>query len=346
MLKSSVCRNCKRRLTSFIVNKLEGTPLVSIRCTVYNHEPFLRQCLDGFVMQQTTFPFEAVVHDDASTDASASIIREYAKKYPDIIKPIYETENQYSKHDGSLARIMDAAMHPASKYIALCEGDDYWTDPLKLQKQVDFFESHPEFALCCSNHQCYQQGSELMGKEAVYDWVFKGELADKCFFEITHDNYFDHWWIRTLTVMYRRYPYIDEMKKKGYDVFRDDVYYYNVLTHGKGALLKDVMGVYRRHSGGLWAGNDPIDNYRIAVANAFGIYRIEGDCRAFIKTRQFTIRILKELSKRNEMKNAIKELKSYYYKVPLSEFCYLICDLGIGAARGRLSAIYHRVLKS
>ena len=324
----------------------QGDPLVTIRCTVYNHEPFLRQCLDGFVMQETTFPFEAIVHDDASTDGSAAIIREYAERYPDIIKPIYESENQYSKHDGSLARIMDAAMHPASKYVAVCEGDDYWTDSYKLQKQVDFLESHSDFAFCCSNHLCYQQESGLMEKEAVYDWVFKGELADKGFLEITHDNYFDHWWIRTLTVMYRRYAYTDEMKKKGYDVFRDDVYYYNVLNHGKGALLKDVMGVYRRHAGGLWAGNDPINNYRIAVANAFEIYQIEGDCRAFIKTRQFTIKILKELGKRSETKTAIKELKSYYSKFPLSEFCRLISDLVIGSVRSWLSAIYHRILKS
>lgn len=124
---------------------MKGTPLVSIRCTVYNHEPFLRQCLDGFVMQQTTFPFEAIVHDDASTDGSAAIIREYAERYPDIIKPIYETENQFSKHDGSISRIMDAAIHPSAKYIAICEGDDYWIDPLKLQKQVDFLEKNPSY---------------------------------------------------------------------------------------------------------------------------------------------------------------------------------------------------------
>ena len=95
------------------------SPLVSIRCLVYNHGPYLRQCLDGFVMQKTNFAFEAIVHDDASTDNSAEIIREYAEKYPDIIKPIYETENQYSKHDGSLRRIMDAAIHPDAKYIAI-----------------------------------------------------------------------------------------------------------------------------------------------------------------------------------------------------------------------------------
>ena len=113
--------------------------------------------MDGFVMQKTDFPFEAIVHDDASTDGSAAIIREYAEKYPDIIKPIYETENQYSKRDGSLARIMDAAMHPDSKYVALCEGDDYWTDPNKLQMQVDFLESHSEYSMCCSLTEVYDE---------------------------------------------------------------------------------------------------------------------------------------------------------------------------------------------
>ena len=120
--------------------------MVTIRCLVYNHEPYIRQCLEGFVMQKTNFRFEAIVHDDASTDGTAAIIKEYAEKYPDIIKPIFETENQYSKRDGSIKRIMNAHTH--GKYIAYCEGDDYWTDPYKLQKQVDFLETHPEYGLC------------------------------------------------------------------------------------------------------------------------------------------------------------------------------------------------------
>lgn len=133
--------------------------LVSIQCLVYNHEPYLRQCLDGFVMQKTNFRFEAIVHDDVSTDGSAAIIREYAEKYPDIIKPIYETENQYSKRDGSLRRIMNAACK--GKYIALCEGDDYWIDPLKLQKQVDFLECNPDYSMTCGRTILY---SESKGK--------------------------------------------------------------------------------------------------------------------------------------------------------------------------------------
>lgn len=120
------------------ISKEEQPLMVTIRCITYNHEPYIRQCLEGFIMQKTNFRFEAIVHDDASTDGTANIIREYAEKYPDIIKPIFETENQYSKLDGSIQRIMSEHIH--GKYVAMCEGDDYWIDPLKLQKQVDFLE--------------------------------------------------------------------------------------------------------------------------------------------------------------------------------------------------------------
>lgn len=318
---------------------MKEAPLVSIKCTVYNHEPFLRQCLDGFVMQQTTFPFEAIVHDDASTDGSAAIIREYAEKYPDIIKPIYETENRYHK---GFNKIINAAMHPDSKYIALCEGDDYWTDPHKLQLQVDFLESHPDYVLCCANHLLYNQDKGIMEEEPVYNWVFEGEWETERLFDITLDNYFKHWWVRTLTVMYRRYDYFQEMRVKSYQSIRDDNFYYTVLSHGKGVLMKDVVGVYRRHSGGIWAGNDKVDNYKIAVANAFEIYRIEGDKRAFIKTREFTIRLLRELNSKGKKKECFKELKSYYCQVPVSEFAHLIKDIAWSGARNKLSAIYHR----
>ena len=129
----------------------KAKPIVSIRCTTYNHEKYISQCLDGFLMQETTFPFEIVIHDDASTDRTASIIREYEKNYPCIIKPIYETENQYSKGNGELARILNK--HMQGKYIALCEGDDYWCDAKKLQLQYDYLEKHPEAVMCAHNTQ-------------------------------------------------------------------------------------------------------------------------------------------------------------------------------------------------
>ena len=178
------------------------SPLVSIKCTVYNHEPYLRQCLDGFVMQKTNFPFEAIVHDDASTDGSAAIIREYAEKYPDIIKPIYETENQYSKKDGSLGRIMNAAIHPDAKYIAICEGDDYWIDPLKLQKQVDYLESHPDYGLVFSDCKVFYHDTNNLHFERKDSSEFP---ANDSFFNILLSKNV----IPTLSVLIRKTCYFD-----------------------------------------------------------------------------------------------------------------------------------------
>lgn len=139
-------------------------PLASIRCLAYNQEQYIRQCLDGFVMQKTNFPFEIIVHDDASTDNTANIIREYAEKHPNI-HAILETENQYSKHDGSLARIVNQAVQ--GKYVALCEGDDYWIDPYKLQKQVDFLENHQEYAMVYTSSKIYDQTKCKMENDLI-----------------------------------------------------------------------------------------------------------------------------------------------------------------------------------
>lgn len=121
-------------------------PLVSISCITYNHAPYIRECLEGFLMQKTNFPFEILIHDDASTDGTADIIREYQAKHPDLIKPILREKNLYSQG----VRMMNRFNYERArgKYIALCEGDDYWTDPHKLQIQFNFMESHPDYSMC------------------------------------------------------------------------------------------------------------------------------------------------------------------------------------------------------
>ena len=147
----------------------ENEPLmVTILCLVYNHESYIRQCLEGFVMQKTNFRFEAIVHDDASTDGTAAIIREYAEKYPDIIKPIFETENQYSKGDGSLGRIMT-------------EGDDYWIDPLKLQRQVDFLEGNPEYVLTYTGAYIVNANSEKQRWRYFLQKRYSGDVTKYLF---------------------------------------------------------------------------------------------------------------------------------------------------------------------
>lgn len=211
-------------------------PLVSIQCAVYNHALYLRQCLDGFVMQKTNFAFEAIVHDDASTDGSAAIIREYAEKYPDIIKPIYETENQYSKQDGSLMRIMNAAICPDAKYITICEGDDYWIDPYKLQKQVDFLEANLDYGMVCTNH--YEEINGILHKKPVRninDYPRDGYLFDT----LLKGNI-----ISTLTICYR-YDLYKKFQKHLETVGLDRCLNLCIASVSKIYFLDEITSVYR-----------------------------------------------------------------------------------------------------
>lgn len=124
-------------------------PLVSICCTAYNQEKYIAQTLDSFFSQETDFPFEILIHDDASTDGTAEIIRSYQARYPDILQPIFQQENQYSQQ----IPINETFNFPRARgtYIALCEGDDYWCDPAKLQRQVAHMESDPTCTFCFTN---------------------------------------------------------------------------------------------------------------------------------------------------------------------------------------------------
>lgn len=122
--------------------------LVSIDCITYNHENHIAKALESFIMQKTNFDFEILIHDDASTDRTPDIIREYQKKYPEIIKPVFEKENQYSKGENKRICYTYNHIRAKGKYVAMCEGDDYWIDPYKLQKQVDFMESHLDCSMC------------------------------------------------------------------------------------------------------------------------------------------------------------------------------------------------------
>lgn len=216
--------------------------LVCIRCITYNHEKYLADALEGFVMQKTNFPFVAIVHDDASTDGTAGILREYAEKYPEIIKPIYETENQYSKHDGSIGRIMDAEIAKYNpKYIAMCEGDDYWTDPYKLQKQVDYMEGHEDVGLC------YTDYGKCQGINAPYVLgVFKTNQS------IPPSDYEDfllrNSYIAPMTWMYR----YEELKKLDLSWVRTDgtlVWALEFYMKSKIAYLPEITAVYREHAG-------------------------------------------------------------------------------------------------
>lgn len=220
----------------------EVKPLVSICCITYNHEKFITQTLDSFLMQDVDFPFEILIHDDASTDGTAEIIRKYEKKYPGKIKPIYQTENQFSK--GLNISFNYNLPRAQGKYIAFCEGDDYWTDKTKLQRQVDFMEAHDDYSICFHPVRATFQDKTLP------DYIHPVKKSGFSIRTLLEDNF-----IQTNSVMYRRQNY----KGLSKDLMPGD--YYLHLFHaqfGKIGFIDREMSIYRRHQGGIWQNKESI----------------------------------------------------------------------------------------
>ncbi len=185
--------------------------------------------------KKTNFAFELLIHDNASTDGTADIIREYEAKYPDIVKPIYQTENKYSKG----VKISSTYQLPRAKgkYIALCEGDDYWTDPLKLQKQVDFMEANPEYSLCFHNAKVIYQDED---KESH---IF-ANIEDR---KYSASEIYETWYIQTATTLLKK-----ESLFKNIDILKNNKFYYGdnplfciLSLDGKIFGMKNIMSIYR-----------------------------------------------------------------------------------------------------
>jgi len=228
------------------------TPLVSISCLTFNHGPFLRQCLDGFLMQKTSFPFEIIIHDDCSTDDTAMIIEEYTQRYPNIIFPIYQPENQYSKGFRGMT-VKYNFPRCRGKYIALCEGDDYWTDPSKLQKQIDFLEVNPDFAGCSHlisvdnyKKEEYNYNTDDYKNSRVSDTpkdvLGIGEMASPYLPFHTSSYVFRQVVVPDLEFFNKRW----DKANSG-----DSVLFVLSCKYGKIKLLNEKMSVYRIHDGGV-----------------------------------------------------------------------------------------------
>ena len=286
-------------------------PHVAIKCLVYNHEPYLRDCLEGFVMQQTNFPFVAIVHDDASTDGSAAIIREYEEKYPDIIKPIYETENQYSKRDGSLTRIMNTAIEATgAKYIAMCEGDDYWTDSLKLQKQVDFMEANPEYGLCYTDYSVCDEFGNITEESHFKTSQRKPILT----FE---EHLFSQGYIAPMTWLFRKdvYTSITNDMIQG---TTDGTYVLALefFAKSKVAYLFDTTATYRVHQG---SASRPL-SLSALFRYRKGVYDIEFEyIKRYTKNQWYFYFVLQQSI--NELYPIAVELQDTEY----IDWCHKIC---------------------
>jgi len=230
--------------------KYKEPPLVSCLTTTYNHEKYIAQCLDSMLMQETDFPFEIIVRDDCSTDKTASIIHEYAKKFPTIIKAIFETENKFhiSPHYGGRLVLKKAV----GKYICKLDGDDYWRDKKKLQKQADFLETHEAYVLTYFNFiHVDENGQQLSGPVLSHpkDYLSEEMLCSEVY-------------ILPNTVMFRNvlkeFPTIFDNVMNG-----DNVHWHLLGFHGKAKYQEGIEpSAYRIHAGGVWSSLDIFEQFQ------------------------------------------------------------------------------------
>ncbi|MBD5261370.1 MAG: glycosyltransferase [Bacteroides sp.] len=305
-------------------------PIVAIHCVTYNHGDYLREALEGFVMQQTTFPFVAIVHDDASTDNTAEVLREYADKYPDIILPIFETENQHSKK--TLGIIMKKARDVTSaKYIAMCEGDDYWIDPLKLQKQVDYLELNPNFSMCFhSANLKYEKGTKQNKiLETNYDNLQQREYS----IDEIHKSFI----VPACSVL---------LKTEVWDKYRNDPNYFvsdNVLWTacalcGRIFCFEDKMSVYRINNNGWTGRNNKTRELRVSSTKKWYLhYKALRNNYPEVSTIQMFKNELKYASKitysdLKPLSNVIHNFKYFYdtYKYDYIKSLYSNIAISIG----------------
>ncbi|GAB3712045.1 glycosyltransferase family 2 protein [Flavobacterium koreense] len=284
---------------------MNDLPLVSISCITFNHARYLRECFDGFLMQQTNFAFEVVIHDDASTDETKAIIEEYTQKHPTIFYPMYQTENQYSK---GVRGIMAKFNFPRcrGKYITLCEGDDYWTDPNKLQKQVDFLEANEDYAICWTKYLIKNE-SNVPSTLSEPEWIDYVENDKDLSFDL--NNIFKPYCTYTLTTMFR-------VENFDFDLFqklkhsKDNTLYAMCLSKGKGILLNFNSAVYRVHDAGIYSLQK---SYINAISNYLNFVEIiitfkEARNNHFLELMKYF-----KYDLRSSLKQHNKEVSYYYY---------------------------------
>ncbi len=216
---------------------MKSVPKVSVVTVCYNQEQYIEEALKGFVEQKVDFDFEVIVSDDKSTDKTPEIVRRYAKEYPHIIKPILRKKNV-----GAVKNFVEAMRATTGTYVALCEGDDFWSDPTKLQRQVDFLDKNPDYAVSFHPVRVFFEGN------VQEEFVFPSGADRPSSF--TTKNLLQRNFIQTNSAVYRR--------PKSYDDLPEDILpldWYLHLYHaqfGKIGMIDRVMSAYRRHPGGLW----------------------------------------------------------------------------------------------
>lgn len=259
---------------------------VSVICTAYNHEKYIRDALNGFIMQKTDFPIEVLVHDDASTDNTTEIIKEYEAKYPDLIHGIYETENLYSK-GGDIFWFIEKAK---GKYIALCEGDDYWTDSMKLQRQYEALEAHPECDVC-AHEAVIMAGKKKIGRVAPSkkNTVFSAEtvILGNGGFVSTCSLFLKTSYMKSNSALHKRSRY-------KYD------YLFQIGASLRGGMvyLSIPMSVYRKNVSNSWSIRNEAENFATCW------------CQMYEMLNEVDNQIYEETNGR--FSDSLRQMKEYY----------------------------------
>lgn len=220
-------------------------PMVSICCITYNHGKFISRALDGFLMQETSFPVEIIVHDDCSTDRTVQVIQNYQARYPGRIRTILQKENQYTRGKKIFPMVFDKA---AGKYFTLCEGDDYWTDSQKLQRQVDYLESNADASGSFHNCVCVDEDDQELPNHYASRSYKPSYSQRDCLTDLRSSYataslmFRGRVWTASTPPLYIRRASSDEML----DLL--------ITEYGTLNYLPFTMSAYRLHRKGAWQG--------------------------------------------------------------------------------------------
>lgn len=235
-----------------VPSEVREDPLVSVKVLAYNHAPFIRRCLEGILAQKTEFSYEIVIGEDESTDGTREICMEYAKRFPKKIRLFLGHRENNIKFYGRATGMFNSYYINFSthgKYIAACEGDDEWTDPLKLQKQISFLEEHPKCSVICGGYTIRKNGEDKVNVKQAQPSQKK---TDQGFWFNIEENW-TYWYTQALTVSYRNDREMHEFIAN-YSYSVDIHRFYHLLKKGDGFYWQENLGVYNRHPGGMYSG--------------------------------------------------------------------------------------------
>lgn len=286
----------------------QSVPTVSVFSWVYNHKDFIRESIESILIQKTNFPVEVIIHDDASNDGTAEIIREYEAKYPNLFRNILQNENQWSQGKSVMTPLFEK---PRGKYIALTHGDDYWTDPLKLQKQVDFLEGNQVFAGCFHDAQFVEANGKVIRNQ--YHTPTRNSYTQRhCLTEL-RSGY------ATCTLMFTRLIMKNGIPKYFNEAGCDELLDLWITEYGELGYLPMNMAVYRKHSGGIWQGNTSLANNEVLLKRYMSLKKDEIIYRKYpSEIDERIVQFSKFLSKYGTFKNRFKYLLMFLHNSKMS----------------------------